>query len=57
MDDARTTVRLDRGVHRRLKILAAERETTFGALLDEALRQYLDAEERRRSRRGRRSTT
>ena len=38
----RTTLLLDPELHKRLKILAVEQGTTFTALVDEALRAYLE---------------
>ena len=43
-EDQKTTLRLDAGVHTRLRILALERRTSFGALVNEALRQFLERE-------------
>jgi len=38
----RTTLELDPELHKRLKILAVEQGTTFTALVDAALRAYLE---------------
>jgi hypothetical protein len=38
----RTTVRMEDGLLRRAKQIAAERETTLTSILEEALREWLD---------------
>lgn len=47
--EMRTTVRMEDGLLRRAKRIAAERETTLTAILEQALREWLD-----RQRKGRR---
>jgi predicted transcriptional regulator len=53
--DAKTTLRLEPAIHKRLRHLAIERGTTFGALVTRALAEFLKREtgtrERRRVRR------
>ena len=44
---SKTTMRLDPELHKRLRILAIERGTTFGALVNEVLRKFLEREEKR----------
>jgi len=39
----RTTIRLPEALHRRLKVLAAERETTMQELLESALTYFMDS--------------
>jgi hypothetical protein len=46
----RTTVRMDDGLLRRAKRIAAERETTLTAILEEALREWLDRQRKSRRR-------
>jgi predicted transcriptional regulator len=41
----RTTLILDAGLHKRLRVLAIERGLTFTALVTEALEQYLAREQ------------
>jgi len=48
----RTTVRMEDGLLRRAKRIAAERETTLTAILEEALREWLE-QQRKGRRRGR----
>lgn len=43
----RTTVRMEDGLLRRAKQLAAQRETTLTAILEEALREWLDRQRKR----------
>jgi predicted transcriptional regulator len=50
-DEQKTTLRLDRGLHKRLRVLAAQRETTFSKLLHEAVGRYLKNEEPKERRR------
>jgi predicted transcriptional regulator len=49
MDDAKetqkTTLNLDTELHKRLRVMAIERGTTFSALVTEALTQYLEREQ------------
>jgi len=40
--EMRTTVRMEEGLLRRAKRVAAQRETTLTAILEEALREWLD---------------
>ncbi len=42
--ETRTTLRLDGEIHKRMRLLAIERETTFKELVHEALTQYLEHE-------------
>ena len=46
----RTTVRMEDELLRRAKELAARRETTLTAILEEALREWLDRQSRPRGR-------
>ena len=49
----RTTLILDPKLHKRLRLLAIERESTFTAIVTEALTEYLERhvrQERRRKR-------
>ena len=48
--DSKTTLRLDRSLHKRFRFLAVDRDTTFTALVTEALEQYLAREEGKRRR-------
>jgi predicted transcriptional regulator len=49
--EQKTTLRLDRALHRRLRVLAAQRETTFSKCLHEAVERYLKTEEPKAGRR------
>jgi predicted transcriptional regulator len=57
MDDAKqtqkTTLNLDPELHKRLRLLAIERGTTFSALVTEALEQYLAREQTKKGGRTR----
>ena len=46
----RTTVRMEDDLLRRAKEIAARRETTLTAILEEALREWLDRQKRSRRR-------
>jgi predicted transcriptional regulator len=46
----RTTVRMEDGLLRRAKRIAAQRETTLTAILEEALREWLDRQRKRQRR-------
>ena len=46
----RTTVRMEDGLLRRAKRIAAQRDTTLTAILEEALREWLDRQRRGRPR-------
>ena len=46
----RTTVRMEDDLLRRAKEIAASRETTLTAILEEALREWLDRQKRSRRR-------
>ncbi len=46
----RTTVRMEDALLRRAKQIAARRETTLTAILEEALREWLDRQKRSRQR-------
>jgi hypothetical protein len=46
----RTTVRMEDGLLRRAKRIAAQRETTLTAILEEALREWLERQRRNRKR-------
>jgi len=51
LDGMRTTVRMEDELLRRAKRIAAQRETTLTAILEEALREWLDRQQRGRRRR------
>jgi len=47
----RTTVRMEDELLRRAKEIAAQRDTTLTAILEQALREWLDRQRRRKQRR------
>lgn len=49
-DMQKTSLRLDPELHRRLRILAIERGTTFGELVEKAVREFLERESGRSGR-------
>ena len=51
-EQQKTSIRLDPDLHRRLRILAIEQDTTFGDLVETAIREFLDREGKSRRRKG-----
>ena len=50
---SKTTLNLDDELHKRMRLLSIEKGTTLTALVDEALRQYLERETKKERRRKR----
>lgn len=48
---SRTTLRLDPTLHKEMRRLALERDTTFQALLDQAIRAFVEKERQKGGRR------
>ena len=51
LSEMRTTVRMEDELLRRAKEIAAQRDTTLTAILEQALREWLDRQRRRKQRR------
>lgn len=49
-EQAKTTLRLDFKIHKKLRLLAIEKNSTLAALVDQALREFIGRESKRKNR-------